>query len=225
MILSSLLIASNWLIYIYAVFTDHVLAASLGYYLNPLLNVVLATIFLKEKLSRLQIVAVAVAAMGVAILMAGALDTLWLSVLLATSFAFYGLLRKIMPVPSLPALAVETSVLIPIALSVAGYFYFSGSGSGFGRDSDLTMWMILSGVVTAVPLLTFATAARLMNYVTLGFVQYIGPTILFLLSLFVFKEPLNPSQLFCFALIWLSVAIFSYDMWARSKQRVAPPVA
>lgn len=225
LIVSGLLIAGNWLTYIYAVFTDHVLAASLGYYLNPLLNVVLATLFLGERLTRLQLLAVSVAALGVAILVAGALDTLWLSLLLAGSFSLYGLLRKIMPVPSLPALAVETSVLMPVALIVAGTFFFTGTGAGFGRDANLTLWLVLSGVVTAVPLLTFATAARLMSYVTLGFVQYVGPTILFMLSLFVFKEPLNSSQLFCFALIWLSVAIFSYDMWARSKKKVAPPIA
>lgn len=220
LLLSSLLIGTNWLLYIYAVFTGHVLAASLGYYLNPLLNVVLATLFLGERLSRLQLLAVCVAGVGVATLLAGALDTLWISAILATSFAFYGLLRKIVPVNPLPSLAVETTVLMPAALLVALYFMQVGDGRGFGSSGWISFLMIASGVVTALPLLSFATAARLMNYTTLGFVQFLTPTLLFLLGLFAFDEPLKPVQLFCFALIWLSIAIFSYDMWRRMRRPV-----
>jgi chloramphenicol-sensitive protein RarD len=218
LVMSSLLIGCNWLLYIYAVFTGHVIAASLGYYLNPLMNVVLATLFLGERLSRLQLVAVCVAAVGVATLLAGALDTLWISGILATSFAFYGLLRKIVPVSSLPSLAVETTVLMPIAMLVGIYYIGIGDGRGFGSSGWITFLMIASGAVTALPLLSFATAARLMNYTTLGFVQYMTPTLLFLLGLFVFHEPLKPVQLFCFALIWTSIAIFSYDMWRKRKR-------
>lgn len=221
LILSSLLIGSNWLLYIYAVFTGHVMAASLGYYLNPLMNVVLATLFLGERLSRLQLLAVCVAGAGVATLLVGALDTLWISVLLATSFSFYGLLRKIVPVSSLPSLAVETTVLMPLAMLVSIYYIGVGDGRGFGSDGWMTGLMIASGVVTALPLLSFATAARLMNYTTLGFVQYLTPTLLFFLSLFVFHEPLKPVQLFCFALIWTSIAIFSFDMWRKRKRALA----
>lgn len=221
LILSSILIGGNWLLYIYAVFTGHVMAASLGYYLNPLMNVVLATLFLGERLSRLQLLAVCVAGAGVATLLVGALDTLWISVLLATSFSFYGLLRKIVPVSSLPSLTVETTLLMPIALVVGIYFIAVDDGRGFGSDGWMTALMVTSGVVTALPLLSFAKAARLMNYTTLGFVQYLTPTLLFFLSLFVFHEALKPVQLFCFALIWTSIAIFSFDMWRKRKRVLA----
>ena len=214
---SAVLIAVNWLVYIYSIFSGHVLAASLGYYLNPLVNVMLGMIFLGERLSRLQMVAVAVAGVGVAILLAGALDTLWISLTLAFSFGFYGLIRKIVPVGSLPGLAIETTVLMPLALVSAGWYLAAGDGRGFGSDTSISLLLMAGGVVTAVPLLLFATAARRMSYAALGFVQYMAPTIQFLLSLFVFHEPLKPVQLACFLLIWVSIAVFSFDMWRKMR--------
>ncbi|MBU0824881.1 MAG: EamA family transporter RarD [Alphaproteobacteria bacterium] len=214
---SSLLIALNWLVYIYAIFTDHVLAASLGYYLNPLVNVLLGMIFLGERLSRLQAVAVVVAAIGVAILLAGALDTLWISLTLALSFGTYGLIRKVVPVGSLPGLAVETTLLLPLSVAVVGYYLWVGDGRGFGSSVE-TSWLLgAAGVVTAVPLLLFATAARRMSYAALGIVQYLAPTLQFLLGMFIFNEPLKPAQLFCFLLIWISIAVFSFDMWRKMR--------
>ncbi|MDZ3832550.1 MAG: EamA family transporter RarD [Sphingopyxis sp.] len=220
---SALLIAGNWLVYIYAVFTDHVLAASLGYYLNPLINVLLGMLFLGERLSRLQGVAVAVAALGVAILLAGALDTLWISLTLALSFGTYGLIRKIVPVGALPGLSVETTVLLPVVFVAAAYYLWIGDGRGFGSDVSTSLLLAASGVVTAVPLLLFATAARRMSYAVLGFTQYLAPSIALVIGLFVFNEPLKPAQLFCFVLIWISVAIFSFDMWQKSRAQKIPP--
>ena len=214
---SSILIALNWLVYIHAVFTDHVLAASLGYYLNPLVNVMLGMIFLGERLSRLQGVAVAIAGIGVAILLAGALDTLWISLTLAFSFGTYGLIRKIVPVGSLPGLAIETTLLLPVSLAAAAYYIWLGDGRGFGSGTGVSWLLAAAGVVTAVPLLLFATAARRMSYAALGFVQYLAPSIAFLLGLFVFGEPLKPAQLFCFLLIWTSIAVFSFDMWRKMR--------
>ena len=214
---SSILIALNWLVYIHAVFTDHVLAASLGYYLNPLVNVMLGMIFLGERLSRLQGVAVAIAGIGVAILLAGALDTLWISLTLAFSFGTYGLIRKIVPVGSLPGLAIETTLLLPVSLAAAAYYIWLGDGRGLGSGTGVSWLLAAAGVVTAVPLLLFATAARRMSYAALGFVQYLAPTIAFLLGLFVFGEPLKPAQLFCFLLIWTSIAVFSFDMWRKMR--------
>ncbi|MGH6652938.1 MAG: EamA family transporter RarD [Sphingopyxis sp.] len=214
---SSVLIALNWLVYIHAVFSDHVLAASLGYYLNPLVNVMLGMIFLGERLSRLQALAVAIAAVGVAILLAGALDTLWISLTLALSFGTYGLIRKTAPVGSLPGLAIETTLLLPIALAAAVYYIWLGDGRGFGAGAEVSWLLAAGGVVTAVPLLLFATAARRMSYAALGFVQYLAPSIAFLLSLFVFDEPLKPAQLACFVLIWTSIAVFSFDMWRKMR--------
>lgn len=214
---SSVLIAVNWLVYIYAIFTDHVLAASLGYYLNPLVNVMLGMVFLGERLSRMQMLAVVIAGVGVAILLAGALDTLWISLTLAFTFGIYGLLRKIVPVGSLPGLSVETTVLLLPSLAVAGYYLAVGDGRGFGSENSISLLLMAGGVVTAVPLLLFATAARRMSYAALGFVQYMAPTIQFLLSLFVFDEPLKPVQLACFLLIWVSIAVFSFDMWRKMR--------
>jgi chloramphenicol-sensitive protein RarD len=217
LLVSSLLIALNWLVYIHAVFTDHVLAASLGYYLNPLVNVLLGMIFLGERLSRLQGAAVVIAATGVTILLAGALDTLWISLTLALSFSAYGLIRKVVAVGSLPGLAIETTLLLPLSAAAAGYYLWIGDGRGFGSDVEISWLLAAAGVVTAVPLLLFATAARRMSYAALGFVQYLAPSIAFLLGLFVFNEPLKPAQLFCFLLIWISIAVFSFDMWRKMR--------
>jgi chloramphenicol-sensitive protein RarD len=215
---SSVLIAVNWLVYIYAIFSDHVLAASLGYYLNPLINVMLGMIFLGERLSRLQLVAVVIAGIGVAILLAGALDTLWISLTLALSFGTYGLVRKIVPVGSLPGLAIETTVLLLPSLAAAAFYLWGvDDGRGFGSDMSISLLLMAGGVVTAVPLLLFATAARRMSYAALGFVQYLAPSIAFILSLFVFHEPLKPAQLVCFLLIWASIAVFSFDMWRKMR--------
>jgi chloramphenicol-sensitive protein RarD len=214
---SSVLIALNWLVYIHAIFTDHVLAASLGYYLNPLVNVLLGMMFLGERLSRLQAIAVVIAAVGVAILLAGALDTLWISLTLALSFGTYGLIRKVVSVGSLPGLAIETTLLLPVSAAAAGYFIWIGDGRGFASGAEVSWLLAAAGVVTAVPLLLFATAARRMSYAALGFVQYLAPSIAFLLGLFVFHEPLKPAQLFCFLLIWTSIAVFSFDIWRKAR--------
>jgi chloramphenicol-sensitive protein RarD len=207
---SATLIAINWLIYIWAVSTDHILAASLGYYLNPLVNVLLGRLFLGERLRPLQMAAVAVAAVGVAILIGDALDTLWVSVSLAFSFGLYGLIRKITPVGSVPGLAIETSLLAPLALGAVLWYARAGTG-GFGDDVTTSGLLILAGVITAIPLLMFATAARRMSYASLGFVQYIAPSIAFLLGVFVYGEPLSSTKLACFVLIWVSIAIFCAD--------------
>lgn len=225
LLVSSVLIALNWLVYIYSIFTDHVLAASLGYYLNPLVNVMLGMIFLGERLSRLQALAVVIAGIGVAILLAGALDTLWISLTLAFSFGTYGLIRKIVPVGSLPGLAIETTLLLPLAVTGAAYYIGLGDGRGFGSEAGISWLLAAGGVVTAVPLLLFATAARRMSYAALGFVQYLAPSIAFLLSLFVFHEPLKPAQLVCFLLIWVSIAVFSFDMWRKMRADRMMPAA
>jgi chloramphenicol-sensitive protein RarD len=207
---SAALIAINWLIYIWAVSTDHILAASLGYYLNPLVNVLLGRLFLGERLRPMQMVAVAVAAIGVAILIGDALNTLWVSISLAFSFALYGLIRKITPVGSVPGLAIETTLLAPLSLIAVVWYAQAGTG-GFGDDLTTSGLLILAGAVTAIPLLLFATAARRMSYASLGFVQYIAPSIVFLLGVYVYGEPLSTTKLACFILIWVSIGIFCAD--------------
>ncbi|MFZ9396108.1 MAG: EamA family transporter RarD [Erythrobacter sp.] len=215
--LSALLIGINWFVYVWAIQRGNVYAASLGYYLNPLVNVLLATVFLKERLSRLQWLAVTIATVAVALLLGGALTTLWISVTLAVSFALYGLVRKHVAVGSLPGLTIESAILLPLAVAIAAWYAASPAGSSFGHDLWLSLAIMLGGVVTAVPLLLFAIAARRMDYSTIGFLQYITPTLVFVLGLTVFREELRPVQLGSFVLIWIAIAIFVWDLLMRRR--------
>lgn len=214
---SAVLIGINWFVYIWAIMAGEVFATSIGYYLNPLVNVLLGTLFLGERLSRRQWLAVGIAGVAVALLAAGAVTSLWISLTLGLSFAFYGLVRKRVAVGSLPGLTIESAILLLPAAAIAGWYAASPAGSSFGHDPWMSGLIIFSGVVTAVPLLLFAIAARRMDYSTLGFIQYLSPTIVFFLGLFVFEQPLAPAKLLSFVLIWLAVAIFVYDLWARRR--------
>lgn len=215
---SSALIAINWFVYIWAIMEGNVYAASLGYYLNPLINVVLGTMLLGERLSKWQWIAVGVAALAVAILAAGALTTLWISLTLAFSFGLYGMVRKQVAVGALPGLTIESAILLLPASAIAGFYAMSEAGPSFGTDFTMSLLIMFSGVVTAVPLLLFAIAARRMEYSTLGFIQYLAPTIVFFLGLFVFGEELKPVQLLSFMLIWIAVVIFASDLWVRARR-------
>lgn len=214
---SALLIGINWLIYIWAIGARHVLETSLGYFLNPLVNVVMGVFLLKERLTRAQLVAVGLAAFGVAVLALGAVSGLWISLALAGSFATYGLLRKIAPVDSLEGLAIETLILLPVALLYLGWLARGGTMS-FGADFDTSALLALGGVVTAVPLLLFAAGARRLPYSTLGLLQYIAPTIQFLLAVLAYGEPLTTAHIICFALIWSGLAIYAADGLRRGRQ-------
>lgn len=214
---SAVLIGINWFVYIYAIMAGEVYATSLGYYLNPLINVLLGTVFLRERLSRWQWLAVAIALSAVALLAAGALTSLWISLSLGVSFGLYGLVRKQVNVGSLPGLAIESAILLLPATAIAAWYASSSAGSSFGNDWAMSGLIAFSGVVTAVPLLMFALAARRMDYSTLGFIQYLAPTIVFILGLTVFEQPLAPIKLASFLLIWIAVAIFVADLWARSR--------
>lgn len=209
---SSVLIGANWLIYIWAVNNGHVLAASLGYFLNPLLNVVLGAAILKEKLRPMQWAATGLAAVGVAILAFGAMDTLWISVALAGTFGFYGLIRKMIDTGPMVGLAAETILLLPFAIAFLLWWHSEPGRAAFGAGNMTDNLMLIGcGVVTAVPLLLFASAARKLPYSTLGLVQYLAPTIVLLLGLFVYHEPLKQSQIICFAFIWTGLGIYIYD--------------
>ncbi|QYU69548.1 hypothetical protein J4558_05245 [Leptolyngbya sp. 15MV] len=177
---------------------------------------------LDERLSHRQWMAVAIAAIGVAILLAGALTTLWISLTLAVSFGTYGLLRKQVAVGSLPGLTIESAILLLPAAAIALFYARTPAGPSFGQDAGLSLAIVLGGVVTAVPLLLFAIAARRMDYSTLGFFQFIAPTIVFMLGLTVFDRPLEPVQLASFVLIWAALAVFLWDMW-RTRSAAKPP--
>lgn len=223
MVATALLIAGNWLIYIWAVTNGHVAAASLGYFLNPLLNVLLGYLFLKERLTRWQWVAVALAGVGVAILATGALDALWISLSLALSFGLYGLIRKVAPVGPMVGLASETIILVPLALGALAVWTVQGSGHFGTLGTQTDALLLAAGVVTAVPLLLFASAARQMPYATIGLIQYIGPTIQFLLAIFLYREPLTTMHLVTFPLIWAGLMLYSWDMWRLSRSGSEAP--
>ncbi len=214
---SSALIGVNWLVYVWAIQQGHIFAASLGYYINPLINVLLGTLVLGEKLSRRQWLAVGIAAAGVALLLGGALTTLWISLTLGLSFGTYGLLRKRVDVGALPGLTIESALLLVPAAGIAWWYAASPAGSAFAQSPALSLAIVLGGLLTAIPLLLFAIAARRMDYSTLGFLQFLAPTIVFVLGLTVFDEPLEPVQLACFVLIWTAIAIFVWDILARRQ--------
>jgi len=207
LLLTAMLIGINWLVYIYAVVSGHVLEGSLGYYLNPLVNVLLGVFLLKEKLSGLQKAAVLLAGGGVAILAMGAGGAIWISLTLAASFAVYGFLRKVAPVESLEGLWIETLFLAPLAL---GWLLWLGHGgdSAFLHSRLTDLLLVLGGAITAIPLLLFTSAAKRLPYSTLGFLQYVAPSLQFLLAVLVFGEPLTIAHIVCFAAIWVALAIF-----------------
>lgn len=226
---SSCMIAINWFFYVWSIQNHYVYAASLGYYILPLNMMLLGFIFLKERLTRPQAAAVALAAIGVAALAAGALTTMWVSLLLATTFGIYGLLRKTVAAGPLIGLTTESLILLPLVVGFLGWTEFAGDGLVFGRDALETAAIIAGGPMTAIPLIMFATAARALPYTTIGFLQFISPTIVFLLGLTLFGEELKTAQLICFALIWTAIALFTWDMLRNAnrarKARPAEPAA
>ena len=203
--LTSLIIGGNWMIYIHAMDSDQVLESSLGYYINPLVNILFGRVFLGERLSPTQMLAVALAAIGVLILAIAFGEPPWLALGLAGTFATYGLLRKILRVEALPGLFIETLFLLPIALGLLLIL-----GTRFGRvDPATDLLLIAAGPVTALPLLWFTHAARRLKLSVLGFFQYLSPSCQFLLAVFAFGEHFGPAHYVTFACIWIAIAIFT----------------
>lgn len=222
LIVTACLIAVNWLVYIYSVVSGQVLEGSLGYYLNPLVNVLFGVVLLKEKLTRPQVFACLLAAAGVAVMAAGAGSGLWISLTLALSFASYGFLRKVAPVDALEGLWVETVMLAPVSL-VWVFVLVNQGNAGFGHQGlGIDLLLILGGAVTALPLLLFTAAAKRLPYSTLGFLQYIAPSLQFLLAVLVFHEPFGTAQALCFAAIWAALAIFSVEALRNARARISP---
>jgi chloramphenicol-sensitive protein RarD len=206
------LIAFNWFVYVHAVQTGHVYAASLGYYILPLTMMVLGLVFLGEKLDRLQWGAVALAALGVGALALGALSTLWISLALGLSFGVYGLLRKTVQAGPVVGLTLETLILMPAAIAIAGWYAASPEGSAMSHGWLVGVAVACSGLMTAVPLIMFATAARALPYTVIGFLQFLSPTVVFVLGLTVFGEELKPAQAACYVMIWLAAGLFTWAM-------------
>ncbi|MBU1334080.1 MAG: EamA family transporter RarD [Alphaproteobacteria bacterium] len=213
-LLSAVLLAGNWLLYVWAVETGQVLEASFGYFINPLVNVLMGMILLGERQNRLQTVSILMAAVAIAI-QAIALGTIpFIALGLALSFGFYGYFRKTAQLGPASGLFAETAMLTPAALAFVGYSLIT-TGPGIHADPYLMTWMVLTGPATAIPLLLFAFAVRRLRLTTIGMFQYLAPSIQFLLAILVFGEHLDGLRLLSFALIWVSLLVFSYDSFRR----------
>jgi chloramphenicol-sensitive protein RarD len=220
---SALLIGANWLAYIWAVLQGHVIEASLGYFITPLVNVLLGVTLLHERLRRAQWVALAIAACGVLWLTVQAGRPPWIALSLAVTFGGYGLLRKIAPLGALEGLTLETMLLAPLAVLALGLAAMHGNASFPAPDALTNVWMIALGPITAVPLLLFAAGARRLSMATLGIVQYLGPSIQFVLGIWVFGEPFSAARFVGFACIWLALVIYTLDGWRVSRRAAVAP--
>ena len=220
---SALLIGANWLAYIFAVIHGHVIEASLGYFITPLVNVLLGVTLLHERLRRAQWIALAIATAGVLWLTVQAGRPPWIALTLAVTFGAYGLLRKIAVLGPLEGLTLETLLLAPLAVIALSVAALRGSASFPAPDALTNVWMIALGPITAVPLLLFAAGARRLSMATLGIVQYVGPSIQFALGIWVFGEPFSVARFAGFACIWLALLIYSADGWRRARQSAAVP--
>jgi len=216
------LIGINWLLYVHAVNSGHILAGSLGYYLNPLANVLLGRIILKERLSGLQWAAVAIAAAGISALAFEALGQLWISLTLCMSFALYGLLRKVAPVDSVAGLGIETVLLLPLAAAWLALSVSAGS-STFGQTSQDLVLLALAGIVTTTPLLLFTAAARRLRYSTLGMLQFIAPTLQFLVAVTVYGEAFTAAHAIAFGAIWTALALYVLALVRNARGPVTLP--
>jgi len=215
--ISSALIAANWYVYILCVKQERIVHASLGYFVTPLVSVLLGMIVFRERLRPLQWLALGLAVAGVARLLLEADDVPWLGLTLALSFGTYGLVRKLAPVDGLLGLTVETIVLTPIAVAALLYWQMDGT-LVFGNDSlGVDALIAAGGVVTAIPLLCFGQAARRLRLSTLGFFQYLAPSLQFVLGI-LFGEPFTSARAVCFAFIWAGLAAFSYDSWRYARR-------
>ena len=212
------LVSGNWLVFIWAVQNDFVLETSLGYFINPLLNIALGMVFLGERLRPRQMAAVLLAAVGVINLIFQLGVVPWIALTLALSFGFYGLLRKTAPVDGLVGLSVETLLLLPIALGYLLYLDAKNLGVFLNLDWRLDVLLAQSGWATALPLLWFANAARRLSYSSIGFFQYVTPTCHFILAVAVYHEPLTSAHLITFGCIWVALAIYTLDTVLASRR-------
>ena len=212
--LTASLLSINWGIYIYGVNSNRVVEASLGYYINPLVTVLLGFVFLKERLHPLQRVAVALAAVGVGYFVVQFGTVPWIALGLAVTFAFYGLLRKVVPVAPLVGLAVETLLMTPFTLTWVSYLELTGKGH-FGASPPIMLLFMGAGIATSLPLLWFNTAAKRLPLATLGFFQYLAPSIALLLGVLVYGEPFTLTHLITFGCIWMALILYTTTAWRQ----------
>jgi chloramphenicol-sensitive protein RarD len=216
---STIFIATNWGLFIYAVVTDRVLATSLGYYINPLVNVLLGLIVLKERLNRRQWTAVALAGLAVVLLTVQVGELPWISLVLPVSFGFYSLLRKTVRADAVVGLTFETTALAPLAVGFLLRQEHLGIGALGHQGLRVDLLLVTAGLVTAVPLILFTLGVRRIPLSTAGLLQYIAPTCTFLLAVLLYHEPFSTAHAISFGLIWAALAIYSLDLRAKLRQK------
>jgi chloramphenicol-sensitive protein RarD len=220
LVLTASFLLVNWFLFIWAINNDHLLDASLGYFINPLFSVALGVIFLGEHLRKMQKFAVFLALCGVLIQLVALGSLPVVSLALAGTFGIYGLLRKKLHIDSFVGLLIESSMMLPLAILYWLFFIDSSTANMLENNFDLNILLITAGIVTTAPLLCFTAAAKRLTLSTLGFFQYIGPSIMFVLATFYYQETLEPAKLFTFAAIWLALVIYSVDsLKSRTEKR------
>lgn len=220
LILSSLLVSTNWLVFIWAVSHNMITESSLGYYINPLVNFMLGIIFFKDRPSFWQQIAIALAFLAIVYQVISIGSVPIISLALAFSFAFYGLIRKKINLPSVSGLYIETLILFPVALLYFLFLVSTGKNAFVIPLNGVSYLLLLAGIITVIPLLWFNAAATKISLIHIGFFQYIGPTVSFLLAIFVYNEPLSKEKLVTFILIWIALLIFSVDAYFKKDREI-----
>jgi chloramphenicol-sensitive protein RarD len=216
---ASALISANWFLYIWAVNNNHLVETSLGYYINPLISVLLGIIFLKERLTPAQKLAVVIALIGVIVLTISYGRFPWLAIVLAISFAIYGLMKKTIPLDAVRGLTIETLFIVPFALIYYIYLFVTGKAIMFHNDIQTDILLVLTGAATAIPLVLFAKGAQRMPLYMIGFLQYIAPTCMLFLGVIIYGETFNTIDLLSFSLIWLALILFTVSKVMEARTR------
>ncbi|KKO45027.1 chloramphenical resistance permease RarD [Arsukibacterium ikkense] len=219
LLFTAVILGANWGLFIWAVNSNHMLEASLGYYINPLLNVLLGMLFLGERLRRLQWLALTLAASGVLIQVVIFGSIPWVALALAGSFAIYGLLRKKLAIEAITGLFVESLLLLPLAIAYWWFYADSSAVNMFNNSAGLNLLLVAAAFVTTIPLLCFIAGARRLQLSTMGFFQYIGPSLMFVFGVWLYQEPLQPASLITFGFIWLALLIYSMDAWRHIREQ------
>jgi chloramphenicol-sensitive protein RarD len=217
--LTACMITVNWGIYVWAIAANRTIEASLGYYINPLVNVVIGAVLLGERLSKAQMVAVVLATIAVIVLTVDAGGLPWVSLTLAISFGFYGYFKKTLPIGPSQGFFLEVLILCLPAAAYIIWLQARGEGHFLGAQPADTGWLMFTGVSTTVPLVLYAFGARLLRYSTIGLMQYLAPTMVFLIAIFVFHEPFNTTKAIAFALIWIGLVIYTWSMLTAARKQ------
>ncbi len=220
--IAGVLLSINWLIYVWGVNADFIVETSLGYFINPLLSVLLGVLFLRERLRSAQWIPVVLAALGVIYLTVVYGRLPWIALSLAFSFGFYGLVKKLAPLGSLYGLTLETAIVFPIALVYLIFVEINGAGAFLHNGMRIDLFLAGSGIVTTIPLLMFASAAKQIPLTMVGILQYIAPTLQFLIGVFIYKEPFDQAHLIGFGIVWIALIVFWVENFVSNRTPVEP---